>query len=99
MGTFGGELPNSLIKEGAYLVTDLRDISEVLSFNLDSDDKILLTEEENKIINAIKEGNTLVDDLVLKTNLKIYELIPILTSLEIKGVIVKTGGNEYSLAK
>ena len=99
LGTFGGELPNSLIKEGAYLVTDLRDISEVLSFNLDSDDKILLTEEENKIINAIKEGNTLVDDLVLKTNLKIYELIPILTSLEIKGVIVKTGGNEYSLAK
>lgn len=99
LGTYGGELPNSLIKEGAYLVTELSDISEVLSFNLDKGDKILLTEDENKIIKAMKDGNALVDDIVLSTNLKIYEVIPLLTSLEIKGVIVKTGGNEYSLAK
>ncbi len=99
LGTFGGELPNSLIKDGAYLVTDLGDIADVLSFNLDNNDKILLTDEENTIVNCIKNGNTLVDDIVSKTNLKIYEVIPILTSLEIKGVIIKTSGNEYTLAK
>lgn len=99
LGIYGSELPNSLIKDGAYLVTSLNDISEVLGYNLVKNNKISLSEEENKILSAIKDGKTLVDDVVSFTNLKIFEVIPLLTSLEIKGVIVKTGGNEYTLAK
>ena len=48
---------------------------------------------------ATKDGKTLVDDIVSFTNLKIFEVIPLLTSLEIKGVVVKSSGNEYTLAK
>ena len=99
LGTYGGELPNSLIKDGAYLVTCLDDIAEVLGYNLDKQSKILLTNDEEKILKVIKDGKTLVDDIVSFTNLKIFEVIPLLTSLEIKGVVVKSSGNEYTLAK
>ena len=99
LGTYGGELPNLLIKDGAYLVTSLDDIAEVLGYNLDSESKITLTEDEEKILNVIKNGKILVDDIVSSTNLKIFEIIPLLTSLEIKGVVVKCSGNEYTLAK
>ena len=99
LGTYGGELPNSLIKDGAYLVSDINDIAEVLGYNLDKQSKILLTNDEEKILKVIKDGKTLVDDIVSFTNLKIFEVIPLLTSLEIKGVVVKSNGNEYTLAK
>ena len=97
IGTPNGELPNSLIKDGAYLVLDTKDITEVLQYNFTEKQKISLSTEEEKVLSAIKNGKTLFDDIIVETNFKIYELMPILTTLEIKGVIVKANGNEYLL--
>ncbi len=95
LGTFGSELPNSLIKDGAYLVTELSDITEVLGYNLSETKTVKLTKEESIVLEVIKNGTTIVDDIIVKTGLKIFELMPVITSLEIKGVIIKTGGNEF----
>ncbi len=97
IGTFGGELPNSLIKDGAYLVTELKDITDVLGYSIKKHKEIELTKEEIAVLEAIKNGNNLVDDIIKSTNYKIFELLPILTALEIKGAILKTGGNEYTV--
>ncbi len=95
LGTYGGELPNLLIKDGAYLVTELNDITDVLGFNFIKNKVVELTNEEKLVLEVIKNGRTLIDDIILETGLKIYELMPVITSLEIKGVIIKTGGNEF----
>lgn len=99
IGALGGELCNSLIKDGAYLTSSVEDIYEILKIEGSSNAPINLTETEKLVLNAIKNGKTLFDDLLSATNLKIYELMPILMTLEIKGCIVKVGGNEYSVIK
>ena len=93
----GGELPNSLIKDGAYLVTTLNDICEVLGYNFNKNKVLEFTQEEKVVLEVIKNGKTLVDDIIIDTGLKIFELMPVITSLEIKGAIIKTGGNEFAV--
>ncbi len=97
LGTYGSEIPNALIKDGAYMVTELKDITEVLGYNLSENKKVKLTEDETKVLEVIKNGKNLVDDIILELGFKINELLPILTALEIKGVIVKRGGNEFTV--
>ena len=65
------------------------------SIDTKGDNKIELTESESLVYNAVKDGVTKVDDLCLKLNLKIFTLMPIISSLEIKGVITKGTASEY----
>ncbi len=90
-----GSLCNSLIKDGARLTETYEDISEVMGYNLANEDKIELTGNEKLVYECILQGVSLVDDIVSKTNLKIFEIMPIITMLEIKGLIISSGGNEY----
>ncbi len=90
-----GELCNKLIKEGAYLVESVDDIRNVCGYNIIEKQKISLSTEEEKVYFEIKNGTTNVEILVEKLNLKIYEIIPILSSLELKGYVIKNNSNEY----
>ena len=58
-----------------------------------------LSQTEKDILLAIKEGNICVDDIVTATGLKVFELMPTLTVLEIKGLIVKNGNGDYAVIK
>lgn len=98
LGILSGELCNQIIKDGGYLVTEVSDIAEVLGYELNARNKISLSENEKAVLTAIKSGKITVDDLILETGLKVFELIPTLTTLEIKNLIVKNGG-EYSSVK
>ena len=91
----GGGLCNSLIKDGARLTETYEDISDVMGYGALQENKIQLSPEEELVYNCIKQGITLVDDIISKTNLKIFEIMPIITMLEIKGLIISSGGNEY----
>ena len=97
--TSSGELCNKLIKEGAYLVEEASDIASVCGFNLKEEKVNSLTEIETKIFASIKEGNTSVDDISFKTGLKVFEIMPVVTVLEIKGLIVKNGSGDYVATK
>ena len=91
----GGGLCNSLIKDGARLTETYQDISEVMGYSEAKEEKIQLSVKEQTVYDSIKQGANLVDDIVSKTNLKIFEIMPIITMLEIKGLIINSGGNEY----
>ncbi|MBR3804165.1 MAG: DNA-protecting protein DprA [Clostridia bacterium] len=99
IGVTSGELCNQIIKDGGFIVTEVLDIATALGYELESKDKILLSQSETVVLSVIKSGKITVDDILAETGLKIYELIPTLTSLEIKNVIVKNGSGEYSAVK
>lgn len=97
--TSSGELCNKLIKEGAYLVEDASDVATVCGFNLKQDVELKLADIEVLVLNAIKNGNGSIDDIMSATEMKIYELIPVVSVLEIKGYIVKNGNGDYVVAQ
>lgn len=99
LGIATGELNNNLIKNGAYLCDDVKDILDCFGIVGDSclDDE--LEDDERLVFDCIKNGVCDVNALVEKTGLKMYELAPALSSLEIQGYVVKTAGNNYHAIK
>ena len=55
---------------------------------------ILLTDAEKQIVGALKDGEKLCNQL----GKRIFEITPTLSSLEIKGIVVKSG-NTYGLTR
>ena len=99
IGDVTGELCNRLIKDGAHLVTEVNDIVETLGYESGSETQIILTDAETEIYNLIKQGVITPDGIAQVTEKKIFEIVPILTTLELKGVIVKNSGSEYTAIK
>lgn len=91
-----GEICNQIIKDGGYLVTDLEDITSVLGFEIAENKGVNLNETEKVVLGAIKSGSCTVDLIMESTNLKIYEVMPALTSLEIKNLVTNNGALGYS---
>ena len=54
-----------------------------------------LSENESKVLEEIKLNSLSFDELILKTDLNINDLMIILTQLEIKGLIKQADGNKY----
>ena len=90
---------NALIKNGAYLTENILDIFEVFGLDLEKPEKSLsLTDEERAVLEQIKiSGEAFLP--VIAQNLKTftYRLIPVVASLEIKGLITRLGGNRYGI--
>lgn len=100
VGVASGAGNNELIKNGVTLTDKVDDI---LSFyNLTEKEErieISFSNEEREIIELLADGSLSVDKLSEKTNKQVYEIMPTLSMLEIKGIIVKNGFNIYALAK
>lgn len=89
-----------LIKKGAKLVENANDILKEL--NLPQREKIEIsgeTQEENLILEVLKEGSLYIDKIREKTNLPAAIVASTLAILEIKGKIRNLGGNIFCLAK
>jgi len=100
LGVPSGEGCNAMIKEYACLCDSVDDI--YLSLGITRTAKkttAALTEAEARVFACIKECDCHIDLLLQKTGMKIFELSPVLTMLEIKKYIVKNPGNEYSAIK
>lgn len=97
LGVSSGEICNQIIKDGGYLVTDVEDITSVLGFSIEKDLSVNLSDVEKAVLNAIKSGNVTVDLIIESTNLKIFEVMPALTSLEIKNLVANNGALGYSI--
>lgn len=97
VGVASGEGCNKLIRNGAFLTRNTLDIFSV--FGLDFKPKAAppLTEFERKLYELIKdEGEAFVPDVAEKLGVAPYKLIAPLSSLEIKGLVVRLGGNRYA---
>lgn len=91
----------SLLKTGATMITNTQDIMDALGweykqkFNTQNRNINTFSEEEQKIIDFLKKDSLTIDELIVKTNLNINDLMVILTKLELDGVISQTNGEKY----
>lgn len=101
LGVSQGEGCNQLIKKGAYLCTCVEDIFyEFGIFTAQKQEKPALSEEECKILNILLEGEALHAAVIAeRTHLQVFETNAYLSSLELKGLVVRAGGNRFSVLK
>ena len=90
-----------LIKTGAAIVTNHNDILDTMNWQINTREinkkeiKPNFSEEEQLIIECIQKDMLTLDEIILKTNLNINDLMVILTKLELNGTIAQTNGDKY----
>lgn len=91
---------NGLIKQGARLTERANDIFSFFGIKETLTEKktLSLTEDENTVITALNQEHEIsLSLLAAQTKIPAYKLAGIVTALEVKGLIVKTGGNKIAL--
>jgi len=89
-----------LIKQGTKLIESANDILEELNLVQTRKTEVVSgeTEEENLILEALKEESSYIDKIIEKTNLPASRVIANLAILEIKGKVRNLGGNSYAIS-
>lgn len=98
VGIESGAGCNELIKRGAILTDDYIDVLDYYGVEK-QEKKISLTPLESEVVECLKDGEMHVEQICAKLNKKIFEISPQLSILEIKGVVVRSGNNKYSLIR
>ncbi len=99
IGVVSGEGTNDLIKRGAYLTDSPKDILEFYGKDVEKKKEIELSDIERDIIKILGDGAIHIEKICEKLGKKVFELSPIISMLEIKGIICRAGINVYALAK
>lgn len=88
---------NLLIKRGGYLTESAKDVADRYGIDLtEKKREIHLTPDEEKLYALLKEGEAHAAELAQQTGIPVFKLRAILSSLEVKGVVVSLGGNRYT---
>lgn len=88
---------NKLLKNGAYVCTDVRDILDVYHLGGETNVRPELTAEETSVYEILKaEGELHTAVIAERTGLPVYQVAATLAALELKGCVTKAGGNRYS---
>ncbi len=97
LGITSGEGCNALIKDGARLVTEAKDILDEYGFEYKPEKARELTADEIKVYAYLKEfGDAYVHVMAEELEIPAYKLIAVLSMLEIDNFVVRLGGNKYS---
>ena len=93
----------NLIKNGASIVTEGSDILNALNWEikLPGQTKLIfdnISEDEQKVLDAIEFEPKHVDVIQAETKIKIDDLLTCLTTLELKGIIKQVEGDRYQKA-
>ena len=89
---------NELLKKGASPVTDSEDILAFYGFEKAAKTQEPLSPEEEGILKILSEAGELHAALIAeRAGLKPYEAAAVLSALEVKGRVSKSGGNKYSV--
>lgn len=88
---------NRLIKKGAYLTENILDIFSAFGLDFTAQNKAPLTERERQVLDAvISLGEAHISQIASSLSCQTFELLAELSSLEVKGLIARLGGNRYS---
>lgn len=85
--------PHKLIKEGAALITEAQDVMDAMDWQAElvlkcqQIDKIKLLDNEEKVYKTLSLEPKSIDNILKETELSTAELMVILTSLELQGII------------
>ncbi|MCD8373347.1 MAG: DNA-processing protein DprA [Clostridia bacterium] len=97
LGVPSGEGCNKLIKKGAYLTENILDIFNAFGLDFKSQTTVRLTDTEKRIFEILKkEGDVHITRLAAELNCAPFEILADLSSLEVKKLIVRLGGNRYA---
>lgn len=105
VGVTSGKGCNNLIKNGAYLCDCAEDVFSALGVNCgknpESEDSSSadkgLDETERAVIKLLRErGELHAEKLAQTLDIKLTDLITVCSMLEIKGLIVRVGGNSFA---
>lgn len=88
---------NDLIKRGAMLTDSPDDLLDF--YGEEKKEKVFLTSEEKEVTDVLRNGELHIEKMCEALGKQIFEVMPILAVLEIKGVIVKNGNNVYGLLR
>ena len=94
------EAPNMLIKEGAKLVTSCTDILDEYDLSVSftkNDAEQLLSNDEMKIYTLVAQEPFSSDEIARQIKLPIYQILPVISGLELKGVVEKNAEGKYQL--
>lgn len=94
------EAPNMLLKEGAKLVTSFTDVLDEYDMSTSftkNDAAQLLTPEEMEIFSLVSREPYTTDEIARQIQKPIYRILPIISGLELKGVLEKNGEAKYQL--
>ncbi len=92
----------SLIKTGASVITKTQDILDSLNWQIQSTTSIKpendnLTEEEKLILDCISKDELTLDEIAMKTNINLSDLMVLITQMELNGKISQINGEKYML--
>ncbi len=97
VGAAQGEGCNALIQKGAFLATNAEDILSSYGLECKPKERPSLSEQETKVLSVLRDGGSLhAAEVAAKAGLRVFEATAVLSSLEIKNLAVKSGGNMYS---
>ncbi len=98
-GVFTGEGCNALIKNGATLVEEPKDVLTAFHIRKKEQTEKLKDElslDESKIYELLKtQGELHISEISAKTGIPVFKLPAFLSALEVKGFIAKSGGNRF----
>ena len=98
IGIQSGIGPNNLIKNGALLTTGAQDVFDYFNIEKEKGLGTQLSSQEQLIVQALNEPKH-IEQIAKELQQEVFEISPIISMLEIKGVILKSGVNVYRLAK
>lgn len=91
---------NELLKRGAYVCTCVQDIFDCYGILPQTEQEPTLSGAEEKVYNLLHaEGELHTAVLAERAGMPVYEAAAILSALELKGLVVKSGGNRYGCVK
>ena len=92
---------NDLLKRSKNIMLTDRpeDITDYYGIDIKENEKADLTPFETEILKSLSDGELHIDKICGAVGKRVYEVLPVLSMLEIKGLIVKNGTNVYAAAK
>lgn len=97
IGVASGVGCNGLIKNGAYLCENVLDIFSCFGLEYNAKKEQQLSCDEQAVLDYLKEnGEAHAQAVANAVGKKPFQVITVCSSLEIKGLVVKTGGNKYA---
>lgn len=95
LGVAAGEGSNELIKNGAALCCNALDIFSAFGLEYKTQTQNL-TPEEAAVIGCLREcGRAHIQQIAQAAGIKVFQAVTVLSSLELKGLAVRCGGNMY----